>query len=530
MKLLGITALALTCALSLIQCPYSKVEESFNLQATHDLYYYGIGPALHQDASSMNYDHLQYPGVVPRTFLGPLMISTALQTVAFALRPFFQLGDHPLLVQSLARFTLLLFNIHAHYRLAKAANTKFGHSKDFRLGGSFLLITACQFHIPFYASRMLPNSFALGIVTHSYADWLDFNISRSVVLMVFCTAIFRCDVLILLFTFGVALLIRREINIIDAIKTGLMTVIISVVLTAPFDSIMWERPIWPEGEVLLFNTLENKSSDYGISPWYWYFVKALPKGLMFTIFLVPVAFLRIPERMAGFKVCWWDLEGLPYIIPVIGFIGLYSILPHKEIRFIFISFPMFNVMAAKGLSRIHDTARVFWAGNSLSREKKKMSTSLASKLAIGILYLGSIAVIGLSFIASILFIQVSKRNYPGGDALATLSKVIQDSASSHEEIEIFIDVASAMTGVSLFGQHALAQSCRAQCNIIKEGYEDVNGIDTTGKSVDYMLSEKRDLAGYGVINKIKGSPSIDIRQRKIVTTDSIFVLKHHIGT
>lgn len=291
-----------------------------------------------------------------------------------------------------------------------------------------------------------------------------------------------------------------------------------------------EIPIWPEGEVLLFNTLENKSSDYGISPWYWYFVKALPKGLMFTIFLVPVAFLRIPERMAGFKVCWWDLEGLPYIIPVIGFIGLYSILPHKEIRFIFISFPMFNVMAAKGLSRIHDTARVFWAGNSLSREKKKMSTSLASKLAIGILYLGSIAVIGLSFIASILFIQVSKRNYPGGDALATLSKVIQDSASSHEEIEIFIDVASAMTGVSLFGQHALAQSCRAQCNIIKEGYEDVNGIDTTGKSVDYMLSEKRDLAGYGVINKIKGSPSIDFRQRKIVTTDSIFVLKHHIGT
>ena len=59
------------CMLHVAVCPYTKVEESFNLQATHDFLLNGFTASL----NSTNFDHLTFPGVVPRTFIGAILLS-----------------------------------------------------------------------------------------------------------------------------------------------------------------------------------------------------------------------------------------------------------------------------------------------------------------------------------------------------------------------------------------------------------------------------------------------------------------------
>lgn len=38
---------------------------------------------------------------------------------------------------------------------------------------AFMLVTAMQFHLPFYMSRTLPNTFALAVLGLAIADWIE---------------------------------------------------------------------------------------------------------------------------------------------------------------------------------------------------------------------------------------------------------------------------------------------------------------------------------------------------------------------
>lgn len=60
--------------LHLLVAPYTKVEESFHVQATHDILVYGF-PANALEVDRTNYDHFAFPGAVPRTAIGAAILA-----------------------------------------------------------------------------------------------------------------------------------------------------------------------------------------------------------------------------------------------------------------------------------------------------------------------------------------------------------------------------------------------------------------------------------------------------------------------
>lgn len=543
-KLLCPLVLLLTGLLALVTCPHSKVEESFNLQATHDLFYHGVGPAwqsviakwrcrevddiCNDVALVLPYDHLQFPGVVPRTFTGAFVLSYIARIISFIVpKSILDLPSHPMAVQFLIRFTLLIFSWLAHIRLATSLegyvsmqqnnnnnNTK--SKKTPMIFGYYLLITAAQFHIPFYSSRLLPNTFALLLTTHAYAEWFNNRPRRTAIYLVFTTAIFRCDVLLLLFTVGLTMLIRRELRIVEALCIGIVTGITALMITVPMDSLLWQRMVWPEFEVWWFNSVDNRSSEWGVMPFYWYFANALPKGMLLTLFLVPLSFLNLPALSAENYIMQAntiiDQRMLPFFASTVGFVFLYSFLPHKEMRFIFPALPMLNACAAYGLSKLHAMA--------IHREKGR-GVNVVRK---GLYALGLVAVV-ITMIGSFLFLRLSMENYPGGVALERLKNHFGSTkrAPKWEEVHVHIDVAAAMTGVSLFGQRSVTHLYPIQ--ISKSGYEAENSADASSRAYTHLLSEEQSVKGFHVVDTIDGFPSLNKRNLRVDTQPAIYILE-----
>ena len=120
--------------------PFAKVEESFNLQAIHDLLY---------ERNLTRYDHFEFPGVVPRTFLGALPVAAVAAPASLLLSK-----AH---MQIAARASLWLLSFAAWSTLKRTIGSVFGRDTAV----AYSLVTAVQFHLVFYMSRTLPNIFAL---------------------------------------------------------------------------------------------------------------------------------------------------------------------------------------------------------------------------------------------------------------------------------------------------------------------------------------------------------------------------------
>ncbi|KAI1722801.1 alg9-like mannosyltransferase family domain-containing protein [Ditylenchus destructor] len=387
----------------LIMCPFTKVEESFNVQAIHDI--------LYHRGNISQYDHLDFPGVVPRTFVGPLMLGSTLMPLV----PLFNwLNVQKYWMLLAARFVLGFAVAMGFCNFSRCIEKRFGAS-----AGTFLrLITVSQFHFMFYASRPLPNTFALILVLFSFQKLLDREFTRATILATAATFMFRFELVLLYGPMFLMIFGRRLFSIWKAIAIGLATLVIVVAISVPLDSFFWQRLVWPEGEVIWFNVVLNRSSAYGILPFWWYFTSALPRGLAASLTLLPLGFLY--ERKAL----------LPIIAPAVSFIAIYSFLPHKELRFIIYAFPLLNVSAAVFCAHVWDARQKSWL-------RKCLSLGVAAHLLANVLL-------------TAIFLYASSQNYPGGQALAHLQHAHR--YMRNKPISVHIDAFSAENGISRFLQ------------------------------------------------------------------------------
>ncbi|KAL7914787.1 glycosyltransferase family 22 protein [Trichoderma velutinum] len=407
--------------LHLLAAPYTKVEESFNLQATHDILTYGTPTHDVHARLSSTYDHFTFPGAVPRTFVGSVLLAGVSQPLV-ALAGF----QH---AQFIVRAVLGCFNAVCLVVFGRAVREAFGKGA----ARWWVLLSVSQFHVVFYLSRTLPNMFAFGLTTLASAFLLPKHDAKkaqarrrqAIALLVFATAVFRSELAILLAATGLLLLVNGHLGLWELIVVFIASFATSLALSVPVDSYFWQRPLWPELAGFYYNAVLGSSSNWGVSPWHYYFTSALPR-LLLNPLCFPLIGLALFHPATSRRV-------QHLLIPSLAFITIYSIQPHKETRFIFYAVPPLTAAAAVGAS--------FFS----SRWSKSPLYSLATiVLALSVL---------ASFAASTAMLLLSSLNYPGGDAISQLYAITSNITSSPSELSVHADVLTCMTGLTLFGQN-----------------------------------------------------------------------------
>ncbi|KAF2459979.1 Alg9-like mannosyltransferase family-domain-containing protein [Lineolata rhizophorae] len=448
----------------LLAAPYTKVEESFNIQAVHDILAYGIPTTNSTAFIAANYDHISFPGSVPRSFVGALTLAGTSKFV----RQFFTLD--PEQVQIAARGVLGFAVAMSLLLYRNAIDEVHGHLA----GVLYALVQASQFHVMYYASRTLPNMFAFVLSTVALRfHLLSASQTRStksrrrhgrlcIYFLTVAGIIFRAELALLLVFIVLAQLIFTQGSLkntfeAEILSPGLSGFFVAIAVSIPIDSffwLTWPQPIWPELVSFIYNSVQGHSSEWGVSPPQFYFADAIPRLLLGPVSPVLILFALTPLAPRPLMH-----TALFTVGPCLAFVAVYSVLPHKEWRFILPVVPPLTGVAAA-------TAAYVWKGrptpesgrNGPTRQGRRNMASVdpseprIPRLLFKGLFLGSVCV---SFAISGMALVLSALNYPGGTAMDRLHELAFAPGSdlvppAQTTVTVHVGNLAAQTGVTRF--------------------------------------------------------------------------------
>ncbi|CAH8668762.1 unnamed protein product [Dicrocoelium dendriticum] len=287
------------------------------------------------------------------------------------------------------------------------------------------------------------------------------------------------------------------------------------------DSFFWRRFVWPEGVVFYYNTILNKSIQWGSSPFHWYFSSALPRALLGTyafslMCAVYVLLSFVWNRSTRMCVIPTMVTGLMFT--AFAFVFLYSWLPHKELRFIIYAIPLFNLAAGTAWAKLEQ------ADIHIKVRSRSKSSVFIRKWTIFTLYAHLVVNISCTF----LLLLAAKKNYPGGDALAKLNS--WPGLRERPNVQIHICNLAAQTGVTRF----LEEHPRWIYNKTEHIENDVQQLLASGfthiiseipaEQMSYLSSEFKLLFTVDAFSKIRVRPNLRLwRFVELLTAPSLAI-------
>jgi len=183
-----------------------------------------------------------------------------------------------------------------------------------------------------------------------------------------------------------------------------------------------------------------------------------------------------------------------------GFVALYSILPHKEARFLLPVLLLANNLAGRGVTLAHHLA--FDAPPS-----DWLTPSCRTRMSARLAY----AVVPLCLDTdSAAFLTVSSRNYLGRAALLLLQRRLQtghaiaiacNGGASCPPLCMYVDRAAAMTGVTLFREDATRSELPGGYGSVfeREECEEGNSPEVAPGRYRYLTTETLDRVRHHVV-------------------------------
>ncbi|KAJ7033374.1 glycosyltransferase family 22 protein [Mycena alexandri] len=407
--------------------PYTKVEESFNLHAVHDVLMYGVAPS-----SLPHYDHFVFSGAVPRTFIGSVLLAWISQPVIYVAHSLGLVGSK-FELQIIVRLVLATINALGLCLLRHAVSRRFGRPT----GLYYTLLTCSQFHVPFWMGRTLPNMLALLPVNLSAYLIIDRapntlrpsqkSVGAAISLLVFSAVVFRAEIAALAGALALQSIVLGHTSFWRVFKVCAVSGVASIALTVGVDSYFWAQPyLWPEWQSIYFNVVEGKSAEWGIHPAHAYLTTHLPKLLLSSLPLALPALLPLPF-LSSSPLSRGRRRLVELILPSAVLVAAMSAVGHKEWRFVVYVVPVWNVVAARGV------------GVLLSHPK--------STLLGRLLFLAASALLLTNIGATVLLTAAAVRNYPGGEAMAVLNTKARDNGAP---VHAHLTNLALQSGASLF--------------------------------------------------------------------------------